>query len=62
MRVSVFFRPGSFKLPTILVEGKARDRRPALSKRDFGAGEGDDGQKTWKCASDPAHVVVFSKG
>ncbi|KAL8449799.1 hypothetical protein Emed_002762 [Eimeria media] len=57
-------RPGSFELPTVWVEATAKEQAhpaPPVGAAAIGTtGEHED-LMTWKCASDPVHVVVFSK-
>ncbi|KAL8271930.1 hypothetical protein Esti_004054 [Eimeria stiedai] len=56
-------RPGSFELPTVWVEATAKEQAPALAVGApvTGTTGEHEGPTTWKCASDPVHVVVFSK-
>ncbi|OEH80139.1 hypothetical protein cyc_02518 [Cyclospora cayetanensis] len=57
-------RPGSFALPTVLVEGKVKPLGVESRRGPAAASEvtsDNDGQAHWECASDSARVVVFSK-
>ncbi|CDJ36792.1 uncharacterized protein EMH_0024900 [Eimeria mitis] len=55
-------RPGSFRLPTVLVEGKSKPVNSNLQKvPPFITGADSVDPANWECISNPAHVLVFSR-
>ncbi|CDJ51086.1 hypothetical protein, conserved [Eimeria brunetti] len=55
-------RPGLFRLPVVLVEGRSKSVNAGLQKGlPFTTSAGSVDATNWECTSNPAHVLVFSR-